>query len=264
LRPQYINRFELKPDTWVFVPGNESRDFGADLVQKIRRRWNAPPYFFNLKAGGHVAAARHHESSPYIVRLDIERFFDRVTRTKVARSLRAVGISAGAAFEAGRLSTVRKPHRVGFSIPFGFVQSPLLASLVLDRSSLGRALRHARRAGAILSVYVDDILLSHTDRDTLAQLAAEVRDAADTSQLCLSLAKSQFTPQAMAEAFNLHIGKGKLRVNGVRMSQFRAEAFQATAEQLEGYARYLYHVNPTQALAFLDDLQKAGLEVLLD
>lgn len=260
MRPQHVSQFELKPGTWVFAPSKESRDFGAKLVERILRRWRPPDYLYNLRRGGHVAAARLHQSAPHIIRLDIDRFFDRVSRTKVSRALRAIGFSADEAFGAAALSTVVKPEHGGFSIPFGFVQSPLLASLVLDRSCLGRALRRTRRL-ASLSVYVDDILVSCDDAAGLSNLASELRIAADTSNLPLNLGKSQFEPQPSAEAFNLHIGLGSVRVNGARLSRFRADAFGASAEQLNGYVWYLHSVNPDQALAFLDDLEQAGLSI---
>jgi hypothetical protein len=73
--------------------------------------------------------------------------------------------------------------------------------------------------------------------------------------LPLNELKSQLHPEQAAEAFNLHIGAGELRVNGTRMSRFRAEAFSATFEQPESYARYLHSVNEQQATAYLDDLE---------
>ena len=208
-----------------------------------------------------MAAARLHESSAAIVRLDIDRFFDHVTRTKIARALRAIGFPADEAFEAARLSTVRKPGHAGYSAPFGFVQSPLLASLVLDRSALGRSLRRIKSAGALLSVYVDDILLSSDSAATTQAFLAEVQVAANASGLPLNLAKSQLQPGPAAEAFNLHIGNGMLRVNGLRMTKFSSDAYYASAEQLEGYAYYLNSVNHNQAIKFLDDLEQAGLRL---
>jgi hypothetical protein len=261
MHPQYQSRFELKPGTWVFVPTDESRDFGSALIKRVLKRWTPPKYLYNLKEGGHVAAARLHCASANIVRLDIDRFFDRVTRTKVARALRAIGFDAADSFDAARASTVIKPGSIGFSIPFGFVQSPLLASLVLDRSALGRQLRQIRKSGANVSVYVDDILVSAEANSTVKNASDGLRNAATASNLPLNEAKSQLQPKGAAEAFNLHIGGGELRVNGERMTRFRADAFDATFEQLEGYARYLHSVNEDQAIAYIDELKEAGLEI---
>jgi hypothetical protein len=53
-------------------------------------------------------------------------------------------------------SVVKRPALDGFVLPYGFVQSPILASLALDKSKLGKLLRKLNgRTDITVSVYVD-------------------------------------------------------------------------------------------------------------
>src|SRR3546814_1088698 len=80
--------------------------------------------------------------------LDLRRFFDQIARTKVHRALKVIGLPHTDAWEMACDSTVdkRPPHRA-FSLPFGFVQSPIVASVVLAQSALGGAIRRLSRDG---------------------------------------------------------------------------------------------------------------------
>src|SRR3546814_19570388 len=92
--------------------------------------------------------------------LDLRRFFDQIARTKVHRALKVTGLPHTDAWEMACDSTVdkRPPHRA-FSLPFGFVQSPIVASVVLAQSALGGAIRRLSRDGMPIPVYVDHLPL---------------------------------------------------------------------------------------------------------
>jgi Reverse transcriptase (RNA-dependent DNA polymerase) len=95
------------------------------------------------------------------VKTDLSKFFDHVTRTKVARALKEIRFKPATAFEYACQSTVEKTlGRRDFSLPFGFPQSPLLATLALSRSALGRQLELIRTQNIRVSIYMDDIILS--------------------------------------------------------------------------------------------------------
>ena len=78
----------------------------------------------------------------------LKDFFYTVRRNRVDRALRACGVRQHVHF--AKWSTVKDPQGGGgYVLPYGFVQSPLLASLVLAESP-GRAgaLRRRPRAYA--------------------------------------------------------------------------------------------------------------------
>jgi hypothetical protein len=145
----------------IFVPTLSSRSLGRKLHRDILRRWSPPDYFYHFKEGGHVAAARVHLTSGIFVRLDLHRFYDSITRSKVHRALRDIKFRQKDAWHISCQSTVSK-NKIGgpFSLPFGFVQSPVLSSLVLSSSALGKTLSILYVSGIKLSVYMDDIIMS--------------------------------------------------------------------------------------------------------
>jgi hypothetical protein len=126
----------------------------------ILRRWRVPHYFYHLRSGGHLAAVKAHLHNRCFSTLDISGFFDSVTRSKICRALPHIGIDRRKAWEIAQQSTVEKMPG-SFSLPYGFVQSPVLASLALDRSGLGRRIAVLARSNQVrLSCYVDDLVLS--------------------------------------------------------------------------------------------------------
>jgi hypothetical protein len=92
--------------------------------------------------------------------LDISGFFDCITRSKIYRALRSIGIDHREAWDIARGSTVEKTPRKGdFSLPYGFIQSPALASLALDRSALGCRMKVLARSNQTrLSCYAAELL----------------------------------------------------------------------------------------------------------
>ena len=61
-------------------------------------------------------------------------------------------------------------------LPFGFIQSAILASICLDKSSLGIFLKRIKRDKSLsLSVYMDDILISSNDQQRLIEVTAELK-----------------------------------------------------------------------------------------
>src|SRR2546423_1735618 len=121
----YIHSFPLSKGTRVFVPSEASRQAGALVHAEVRRQWRSPPYFYHFRAGSHVAALRTHLQNRWFATLDISRFFDSVTRSKIHRALRSIRIGHARAWEIAQESTVEKNRRQrDFSLPYGFVQSP--------------------------------------------------------------------------------------------------------------------------------------------
>src|ERR1700712_4044460 len=137
---KWVHRFEAKPGRWVFNPSPEARAEGAEIKAAVEKNWKAPAYYYHLRNGGHVAALRSHLASRFFVKLDLSDFFGSISRSRVSRTLKTF-YSHAVARQMATSSTVRHPDNPGRTIlPYGFVQSPLLASLVLHKSSLGKFL----------------------------------------------------------------------------------------------------------------------------
>lgn len=216
---KWLTRFELKPGRWVYVPTADSVSIGKQLKAAIEKRWTPPPYFYHLRAGGHVAALQAHVNSKAFLRLDIHDFFGSIGRSRVGRALTGL-FSRAVANDWAHASTVRHPsEKARTFIPFGFVQSPILASICLAESALGTELRKLSRSRKVrVSVYVDDIILSSKDLSALSDSLLEA--------LTLVAARSRFTfsaektqgPSPAIKAFNIEFAMG--------CCEFRTTAWQ--------------------------------------
>lgn len=245
---RWAHKYERKPGKWVFEPTSEYREFGKDIKKVTRKAWRVPSYYFHLRRGGHVAALRRHLRYKYFVRFDIEDFFGRINRTRVTRCLRGYFGHAKAREMADR-STVRHPTEKGrWVLPFGFVQSPILASVALSKSRLGRVLDGIEKArGMQVSVYVDDIIVSSDDPEKLNKACESLADASVRSGLVFNTAKSQ-GPATQITAFNIELTHSSLAISKERLDEFKlALADSASEEKRKGILSYVTSINSDQA-----------------
>ncbi|KUR75650.1 reverse transcriptase domain-containing protein [Novosphingobium sp. FSW06-99] len=246
MRDLYQTKFRLKADTWIYVPSEAGRVRGKEIKTAIEGRWKCPGNFYHLLDGGHVAAARRHRDAPYVASLDLRRFFDQVTRSKVHRALKRLGLPQPDAWAAACDSTVDKsPPQHRYSIPFGFVQSPLIASLVFAQSRLGKAIGALRGRGIEVTVYVDDITLSGESLAHLADGMDNLRSAAAASGFCFNEEKTR-PPAAQTVGFNIEFGSGKMALVAERLAQFAAALETGSLEQIEGILGYIRSVSVDQ------------------
>ncbi|VVE56464.1 hypothetical protein PCA20602_05105 [Pandoraea capi] len=250
---RWDSKFELKPGKWVYVPNADTIERGREIKRHIEDRWKSPSYFFHLRRGGHVSAMKSHLGQNSFVHLDIRDFFGSVSRTRVTRCLKGM-FSYDEAREIANFSTIvlSKDGKREFSLPFGFVQSTLLASICLHKSALGACLKRlAGVEGVRVSVYVDDIVVSSTHPDVSEAAMAELKSAAARSGFILNEEKEQ-GPAASVSAFNIALSKYDLAVTTARWRQFLDALRMATTEsQSEGILGYVGSVNPAQAKSLL-------------
>jgi hypothetical protein len=144
------------------VPSDEGRKIGQELKRKVERRFSPPSFYYHLRDGGHVAAIHAHRSKKYFARVDIENFFYSISRNRVARALRQLDLAGSERY--AKWSTVKNPYsNPSYSLPYGFIQSPILASIVLAQSPLGACLTEIAER-VLVSVYMDDIAISGNNR----------------------------------------------------------------------------------------------------
>ena len=247
MHPKWTHRYELKPGRWVFQPSPEAKDIGAKIKTQVERVWTAPDYFFHLRAGGHVRALQMHLGQTSFLHLDIQDFFGCVNRSRVTRCL-TPQFGYTIARQMANDSTVRHLAEFGkFMLPYGFVQSPLLASLALDQSKLGRCLSKLRGDGYCISVYVDDIIISAGSDSALHVCRPEIQRAAESAKFVLNQTKQQ-GQGPMVTAFNIELRHGSLNLQLKRFNEFKC-AYQATnnSHEKDGIFGYVQAVNPSQA-----------------
>jgi len=174
--------------------------------------------FFHYKRGGHVAALHMHLKHKFFFKIDIQNFFYSIARMRVTRALRYWGYPGAGTL--AKWSCVANPQAgPKHVLPIGFVQSPLLASLVLMRSPVAQAVERAQAKGVYVSVFLDDFIGSHDDETTLKAAYEDIRDACVKSELIPNPTKL-LPPSAAVTAFNCDLTRGTAIVRDDRIARF--------------------------------------------
>lgn len=249
MEPRWTSKFEIKPGKWVFVPTEETVEIGRDIKAEIQNRWKPPSYFFHLKKGGHVAALKTHMRHSCFIHLDIQDFFGSINRTRVTRCLKGL-YSYSEARDIANASTVLLPNMTErrFILPYGFVQSMILAALCFQNSALGSYLKLLSRCEDIaVSLYVDDIVISMRTDASAEEILRNAMAAADKSGFKLNPTKQE-GPAKRISAFNIELSQNSLVIRAERQLEF-LEALRASTNehQREGILGYVGSVNAGQA-----------------
>lgn len=244
---KWTSKFELKPNTWVFVPTSDSIKIGKEIKSAIEQQWTLPDNYYHLHAGGHLRALNSHLANLFFAHLDIKDFFGSINKSRVTRCLKGL-FSYETAREMASESVVVHPTDKKLILPFGFVQSPILASLCLASSALGKCLHDiSQKHDVNVSVYVDDIILSSRDEKQLQEAVCAVRVAAERSKFVLN-AKKEEGPSAQITAFNIELSNASLAVEPRRLANFIASYRSAVSEsKRRGIFGYVNAVNTAQA-----------------
>ncbi|MGY2988700.1 reverse transcriptase domain-containing protein [Bradyrhizobium sp. USDA 4508] len=242
----YVN-YQLKYETrgrHVFVPTDECREYGEQLLQECRQRVTLPDHHFHYTPGGHVAALHQHIQNRFFFRIDVRRFFYSIRRNRVAGALRHFGILD--ARDKAKWSCVANPYPGGgYVLPIGFVQSPMLASLVVMRSPIADAIAEAQSRGAFVSMYFDDFIGSAMEIELLRDVFVHFLQACEQAALPINDAKL-VEPSPIATAFNCELRHGYSAVEPDRVAKFYA-AVRSTAS-IESFERYRTRVSERNLL----------------
>ncbi|MHB8310056.1 reverse transcriptase domain-containing protein [Metallibacterium sp.] len=244
---KWTHCYQLKPGRWVFAPTDEARVTGQRIKSAVEARWKPPCFYFHLRGGGHVAAVHSHMPSKFFFRADIDDFFGRVSKSRITRCLKS-WFSYANAREMASESVVKRPGVEGFVLPYGFVQSPVLASLALEKSKLGAYLRKLSGRGDLrVSVYVDDIIISGDDEGLLGAVGQQVVDVASKAFFPLGVGKRE-GPAEEVTAFNIRVSHAALDITDKRMAALRLSYQTAMSEFAKaGILSYVNSVNPLQS-----------------
>jgi len=197
---------------------------------------------------GHVSALKKHLKNKYFIHLDIQNFFGHINPSRVTRSLKKY-FSYEKAREIALESTVRLPKSADkkYILPFGFVQSPIISSVCLSKSALGRFLSSLEKENDFsVSVYMDDILVSSNNLKKLNQQMRLIITASEKSGLPLNT-KKQEGPSDSVTAFNICMAKGLLTITPSRIQEFINTLSISTNEyQHAGITSYVSSINVGQ------------------
>lgn len=250
--PRWTVKFEVKPGSWVYVPTKQVADYGRGVHDELLKRYRCPRYYFHLQSGGHLAALQHHVDDHFFAHLDIKNFFGSISRTRITRSLKDI-LSYPIARDVAKNSTVPVSNGQSYShcLPYGFVQSPLLASICLHRSHLGQVIEKLHQTGYIrISLYMDDLIVSGMNK-AITQAAFELlKKSAKKSHFELNSTK-EAKPQSQIECYNIYLSYGSLEITLSRLISF-SEQYRASDSKFvhDGIIGYIKSVNTAQLAVF--------------
>lgn len=250
MKPRWSSKFEVKKGSWVFVPTEEAISYGKAIKLELESHWTPPSYYYHLRDGGHVKALSLHKSNQFYIHLDISNFFGCINKSRVTRCLKGI-YPYSKAREIAVESTVKNPsssEQSDFVLPFGFVQSPILASLCLQKSKLGKYLSSLNKIeGVSVSVYMDDVVISSDDMDFLQNVMEEIKPIADRSKFTLNEEKEE-GPSSQITAFNIELSNGVLKLTERRLKEFiRSYRDSESFDVISGIVGYVETVNKNQA-----------------
>lgn len=205
---------------FIFVPNERCERRGRRMLEFFSKL-DFPDYFYHYKKGGHVAALHAHLENQLFFKIDIQNFYYSIARMRATRALRSWGYPGAGTFS--KWSCVVNPIAAAprHVLPIGFVQSPLLASLVLMKSPVAQAIDRAIANGVCISVYLDDFIGSHDDEDILSAAYADIRDTCVSAGLVPNPAKLT-PPSAAITAFNCDLTRGSALLREDRIEKYQA------------------------------------------
>lgn len=230
--PNYSFRY-MRRGKPVFVPSSIGRRIGLEVKAEVESAYSFEPNYFHLRSGGHVAAMHNHRAHAYFARIDISRFFYSIPRRRVQSALTRAGVGNPAFY--AKWSTVTNPYDgPRYVLPYGFIQSPILASLVVATSAIGSHLK-AVQSGVDVSIYVDDISLSSDDPYLLTNTYEAILAVIEADGFTISMDKLR-PPSSAIDIFNCDLANGTTVVRDDRIQQFYASLpSQAAADAFDDY-----------------------------
>lgn len=202
----------------VFVPTPDCLRRGKRLIDFCSSAVTLPRYFFHYQPGGHVAAIHQHLHNRFFFKIDIENFFYSISRNRVAAALHAIGYRD--ARDDAQWSCVKNPlDGPAYALPIGFVQSPILASLVILKSPLAEAFSRANARGVFVSVYFDDFIGSSPDMAALTDAYEFILRACKLGNFVPNAAKLA-APTDRLKAFNCDLQHTNAEVTPARIARF--------------------------------------------
>jgi hypothetical protein len=231
----YDYRFERNGKA-VFAPSVIGQKIGRDIKGQVEANYAFEDFIYHLrKKGGHVAALHAHRPHAFFARVDIRRFFYSIARNRVARALRNIGVARSEKY--AKWSCVKNPYAPpSYALPYGFVQSPILASLVLMQSGVGELLRCLHAAGVVTpSLYMDDISLSSNDLEALKSGFDELMTALAVAQFEVHPQKVR-APGPAIDLFNCDMLCGRTVVQDARIDAFMAST--RSVPSMESFVSY--------------------------
>lgn len=237
-------KFKLTDNKWVFVPSSSSREKGLAIKSFLVKKWKSPNYYWHLRDKGHIGAITSHLNDLYFYKFDLQNFFSQINKSKITRALTPI-VGYKKARKIATESTVKNPDYNGknnvFILPYGFIQSPIIASIALHHSILGKYIQTLTESFNI-SVYMDDIIIS-SFHPINPQIVTKLDWYSRLAKLPIQHAKTQ-GPSGKISVFNIDLSYKSLIVRSDRLNKFKTDYIETSSENVRsGILNYLLSIN---------------------
>jgi len=255
---KWVFKYPIKSYSWIFIPTESTIKNGKIIKSIIEKNWVAPNYFYHLKKGGHVKALKIHKENSFFIHLDIQDFFGHINKSRVTRCLKSF-LGYERARKIAKESTVnifKKTSKKTISIlPFGFVQSPIIASLCFHKSKLGKYLHNINgKHGVYVSVYMDDIIVSSPNKLNLEKIFYNIEVLSVYSKFPLNIEKKD-EPSNQITAFNIHLSHNLLEITDIKLNEFKNKVKDSqNIYEINGIISYISSINKEQAKFFVNNI----------
>ena len=141
-------------------------------------------------------------------------------------------------------------------LPFGFVQSPLIGSIVLDQSYLGHELSKLSKLHNLkLSVFVDDIIISSDNKKLIQSASERILKAIEKSNLHLNQEKLAICNGSI-KVFNIIAKYNCLYLTEHRLTVFAEKLINNSSDHfvVEGIVNYMKRVSPQQSKRLIKEI----------
>lgn len=218
---KYEYKYALSSGKYIFAPTNEMKCYGKAIKKEIEFSWHCPNYYYHLLPSGHIGAIKKHIDSDWFMTADIKDFFYQINQSKITRSLNKLFHNYDKSREIAKLSTVLSVFngRKIWHIPYGFPQSSIISSVCLKTSFLGAFLEKLEKQGYVISVYVDDIIISGKIESYNPNLKKEFLEAAKKSNLMLNPKKTHLSKSKIT-VFNINLTHLHTKIEKERRKEF--------------------------------------------
>lgn len=93
--PLWSHRYKSNKGKWIYIPTDECRINGVNIIRLLATFWHSPSYFYHLQKGGHLAALKLHlyngsdlrqiKNSRYFSYFDITNFLVVSIKIKLSK-----------------------------------------------------------------------------------------------------------------------------------------------------------------------------------
>lgn len=260
--PYWIHRYSDPKGHWIYIPSAETRKFATYTETVIKKHWNVPYFYYHLQKGGHIQAIKKHfdlKKNIYFSYIDISNFYGCITRNKIIKVLKKY-IGYYNALDIAQRSTTKNPGSKAYALPYGFPQSPLLASFVLDKSALGQEMRKIATSKEVkVSLFMDDLLLSSANKSSLIKATQRIIASLEKSNFLINTTKSKSVEESI-RIFNIHIENNRIAIEQDRLETLISSLLKNQNQYLSisGTLGYINSVSPSQKAKIITFLKTKG------